>query len=201
MADIRESIDGVVEGAERPGDRLNSVIAALVAVLATIMALFNIKDGNIVQAMAQAQAKSVSTWAYFQAKSTKQILAEDMLDQLVLERQAAASLSAEANAQLEQKILFYREKVQRYEAEKAAIRQQAEAYDAEYDRLNVHDDQFDIAEAGITVAIALLGVAALTRRAWLVGLALMFAAVGLVSGAAGFAGGDFHLDFLARMLG
>jgi hypothetical protein len=65
---------------------------------------------------------------------------------------------------------------------------------------SLHDDQFDIAEAGITVALAVLGIAALTRRTWLVWFALLFAGVGLASGIAGFVGGDFHLDFLARLL-
>jgi 2-methylcitrate dehydratase PrpD len=72
MADIKDAIEDVVDKAERASDRLNHVIAALVAVLATMMALFNVKDGNIVQAMAQAQARTVDSWTYFQAKSTKQ---------------------------------------------------------------------------------------------------------------------------------
>jgi hypothetical protein len=60
MADMKDSIDEVVDKAGQASDRLINVIAALVAVLATVMALFNIKDGNIVQAMAQAQARSVN---------------------------------------------------------------------------------------------------------------------------------------------
>ena len=60
MGEIDETIAETVETAEnKPESRLNSVIAALVAVLATFMALSNIKDGNIVQAMAQEQAASI----------------------------------------------------------------------------------------------------------------------------------------------
>ena len=40
------------------------------------MAIDNVKDGNIGQAMAQAQAKSVDAWSYYQAKGVKQNLAE-----------------------------------------------------------------------------------------------------------------------------
>lgn len=200
MADIKEAIEDVVDKAERATNRLNSVIALLVAVLATVMALFNVKDGNIVQAMAQAQARSVNAWAYFQAKSTKQSLAEAMLDQLVFESERGAALTPEAAALLDKKIDFYRGKVNRYEGEKDDIKKQAEGYEKEYDRLNLHDDQFDIAEAGITVALAVLGIAALTRRTWLVWFALLFAGVGLASGIAGFVGADFHLDFIARLL-
>ncbi|WP_313953186.1 DUF4337 domain-containing protein [Accumulibacter sp.] len=200
MADIKDAIEEVVNTAERTPDRLNSVIALLVAVLATLMALFNVKDGNIVQAMAQAQAKGIDTWAYFQAKSTKLALAENMLDQLTFERERGAALTPEASAVLDKKLEFYRVKVDRYAGERDEIKTRAEAYEREYDRLNVHDDQFDIAEAGITVALAVLGIAALTRRSWLVWFAMVFAGVGLASGIAGFVGGDFHLDFLANLL-
>jgi len=60
---------------------LNTTIAILVAVAASFVALCNVKDGNIVQAMAQAQANSVDAWSYYQAKSTKQHIAEGMIDE------------------------------------------------------------------------------------------------------------------------
>jgi hypothetical protein len=40
-------------------DRFNSIIAVLVSIAATFMALGNVKDGNIVQGMSQAQANAV----------------------------------------------------------------------------------------------------------------------------------------------
>ncbi len=201
MTDIKDVVDEVVESAqERATDRLQGTIAALVAVLATLMALFNIKDGNIVQAMAQTQAQGVNAWAYFQAKSTKQSLAEGTLDQLIFERDRGLAEGPENAALLDKKIAFYQDKVQRYGAEKDAIKQQAEGYENQYNELNIHDDQFDIAEAGITVSLAMLGIAALTRRRWLVGVALVFALVGLSSGIAGFIGASFHLGLIAQLL-
>lgn len=201
MAEIKDTIDEVLDKAGETSDRLNNVIALLVVFLATVMALFNVKGGNIGQAMAQAQARSVNAWAFFQAKSTKQILSETMLEQLILERERDGSLTQEGAPLIDKKIAFYREAVNRYEKEKEEIKQQAEGYEQEYDRLNYHDDQFDIAEAGITVALAILGIAALTRRKWLIWCALVFAGVGVASGTAGFVGGSFHLDFLANLLG
>ena len=106
MADIKDTIEEVVDKAEQASDRLNRVISVLVAVLATVMALFNVKDGNIVQAMAQAQARGVDAWSYYQAKSTKQSLAENMLDQLTFERERGGALTPEATARVFQK--FYR---------------------------------------------------------------------------------------------
>ena len=73
--------------------RLDGWVALSVAVVATFMALCNIKDGNIVQGMAQAQAHAVSKWSQYQSKSTKQNLAEssaDSLDALKLTAPASA---------------------------------------------------------------------------------------------------------------
>lgn len=61
-------------------------------------------------------------------------------------------------------------------------------------------NQFDMAEATLSVAIALAGVTALTRKRWLLGLALLFAAFGGVLGVAGFMGFSLHPDALARLL-
>lgn len=199
MSELDETIQEAVEHAE--GSRLNSVIAVLVAVSATFMAVCNVKDGNIVQAMAQAQARSVDQWAYFQAKSTKQHLAEQMVDQLQLERSLAQNSSPASLALLDSKIKAYQEKCKLYENEKAAIRAAAETASKEYDRLNLHDDQFDGSEASISVAIALYGITALTRKRWLLWLGIALSIVGFALGLSGFLGLGLHPDFLARLLG
>jgi hypothetical protein len=69
VGELDETIDDVTARAREP--RLNSLIAVMVAVVATFMALCNIKDGNVGQAMAQAQSKAVDAWSYYQAKSVK----------------------------------------------------------------------------------------------------------------------------------
>ena len=93
MSEINETIAEAVEKAEASRDTLNNVIAILVAVFATFMALGNIKDGNIVQAMSQDQSKAVDQWSYYQAKGMKQNLAESVLDQLQI-RKAEPGLRA-----------------------------------------------------------------------------------------------------------
>jgi hypothetical protein len=201
MPEISETISEAVENAEdSKGFSLNSVIALLVALLATFMAVCNIKDGNIVQSMSQQQAKAVDQWAYYQAKGMKQNLAESMLDQLQIQKEEGASLSPAALALLDKKIALYTAQVQKYAKEKEDIKKEAEGAQAEYDRLNTHDDQFDMSEAGLSIAIALLGVSALTRKKWLVYFALIFALFGVVLGLAGFMGWSLHPDALARIL-
>jgi uncharacterized protein DUF4337 len=199
MGDLDEAVSSAVEQAQASDSRLNSVIALLVAIAATLMALDNIKDGNIGQAMAQAQNHAVDAWSYYQAKSTKQNLAEATLDTLQGMR-ATASPGGPGVAELDKRIATYQAQVVRYEKEKADIKTQAEGFQAEYDRLNLHDDQFDLSDAGFSVAIALLGVTALTRKRWLLGVAGVFFLVGVVFGVAGFMGWGLHPDALMSWL-
>ena len=201
MSDLADAVSEAVEKANREDDRLNSAVALLVAVSATFMALCNVKDGNVVQAMAQAQARGVDQWSFFQAKSTKQALAESSAEDLALQRDMAPALTPEARSLYDKKIAEHRERALRNEAEKVKIKADAEGAQAEYDRLNVHDDQFDMAEASLSVAIALFGVTALTRKRWLFAVATLFAGFGVVIGMAGFLGKNLHPDWLAKLLG
>jgi Domain of unknown function (DUF4337) len=197
VGDLDETVVGAVEQARE--SRLNSFIALFVAIAATLMALDNIKDGNVGQAMAQAQNHAVDAWSYYQAKSTKQNLAEATLDTLQAMR-ATAAPGAPGLAELDKRIATYQSQVARYEKEKADIKTQAEGFQAEYDRLNLHDDQFDLSDAGFSVAIALFGVTALTRKRWLLGVAAVFLIVGLVFGAAGFFQWSLHPNALMSWL-
>src|SRR5436190_7673379 len=161
------------------------------------MALDGIKDGNVGQAMAQAQAHAVDAWSYYQAKSTKQNIAEATVDTLQGLRASAAPAAA---ADLDKRIAAYQAQVARYEKEKNDVKAQAEGYQAEYDRLNLHDDQFDLSDAGFSVAIALFGVTALTRKRWLLGVAGVFLLLGLAFGVAGFMEWSLHPDLLMKWL-
>ena len=80
MSDISETIQQPIEDAGK--SKINSRVALFVAIAATFMAICNVKDGNIVQAMSQAQAHSIDAWSYFQAKSTKQSIAENTMQLL-----------------------------------------------------------------------------------------------------------------------
>src|ERR1043165_929216 len=84
MPDVSDTVNEAVERGRE--SHLNSAVAILVALTATFMALCNVKDGNITQGMAQAQAQAVDTWSYYQSKSIKAHLAEQTLDQLQIQR-------------------------------------------------------------------------------------------------------------------
>jgi DNA repair ATPase RecN len=198
MGAIDETITEAIEKARE--SRFNTVIAALVAVTATLMALNNVKDGNIVQAMQQAQASSVDEWAYYQAKGTKQNFAVAAREQLEIMRDTTATPTPELRALFDKRIAQYVAQEKKYETEKDDIKRKAEGFQKQYDELNRHDDQFDAAEALMSVAIALFGVTALTRKRWLLVVGMVFAGTGELLGFAGFLNWSMHSDWLASLL-
>ena len=200
MSELADTVNEAIEKGQHDAGRMNSIIAVSVAVTATFMALCNVKDGNIVQAMQQAQANAVDEWANYQAKGTKLNIVEAARDTLQLQRDLAADLTPEGRALMDRKLAEYTDKVQHYEAEKTEIKRKAEGFQQEYDRLNVHDDQFDMAEATTSIAIALFGITALTQKRRLLYVAWAFAGIGVVLGVSGFLGLSFHPDFLAKIL-
>jgi Domain of unknown function (DUF4337) len=110
------------EAVERAGEsRLNSVIALLVALAATFVALAGVKDRNLTLGMMKLQAKAVDTWNYYQAKGMKQNLAEATIDEL----QAMTTASGgPVGAQLNTRLEDYRGKVARYEREKEDVKKE-----------------------------------------------------------------------------
>jgi hypothetical protein len=176
---------------------LGNTIALLVALAATFVALVSVKDRNTTLHMDQAQAKAIDTWNYYQAKSMKQNLSEATLDQLTAARGSAAAAAA---ADLDKRIATYEKQVKRYDHEKGEVKEEAEGYEKRYEVLNSRHDLFDLSDAAMSVAIALLGVTALTRKRWLLGVAVLFLAVGVFFGVAGFAGLNIHPETAIKWL-
>jgi len=199
MSEVADTIKETIEHAE--GGGLTTLVAVVISVSAAFMAIGSLKDGNIRQTMSQLQAKTVDTWSYYQAKSTKQTIAQAQLDQLSLRSDTEANLSEHAHQAITKEMERYRSEVRRYESEKAAIKAEAEGYQKEHEVLLSHHDQFDMSEAGLTLAMALYAVTLLTRKRWLFGVALVFSVFGVVMGLAGYAGWNLHPEWLARFLG
>jgi len=189
MTDISETIHDPIE--ESSKSKINSRVALFVAITATFMALCNVKDGNIVQAMSQAQARSIDAWSYFQAKSTKQSIAENAMELLKLQGNAASTAI----------IKKYEEQVARYEKEKNDIKQQAEGFQKEYDDINLFDDQFDMTDALLTISIAMFGITSLTQKKWLLYFAASISILGTILGLAAFMKISLHSDLVSKILG
>jgi ribosomal protein S13 len=178
--------------------RLNAAVAITVALLATFMGICKIKDDNICQAMQQAQADKIDHWSYYQARNLRQEIAESAATQLRLQQpsQPAAAQGGYAAA-----IARYDRLVQDQSQKKDEARAQASADQARYDALNYRDDQFDLSDALLAIAISMLAVAALTQLRWLYLLSLLPSGFGVLMGVAGLVGLHIHPDRLSALLG
>ncbi len=183
------------EGARN--NTLNRWVAVTVAVLSTFMGICKVKDDNVVQAMQQAQADKIDHWAYYQARNIRQQVAEATALQLQL---AQAGLPEARQAEYAKAIAQYQAVAADQAKKKELLRQQAELDQTQYDQLNFHDDQFDLSDASLAIAISMLAVTALTRQRWLFWLTMVPTGFGLVMGVAGLVGGTLHPDGLVRLL-
>src|SRR3954464_1059667 len=134
--------------------RLNAAVAITVALLSTVMGVCKVKDDNIVQAMQQAQADKIDHWAFYQARNLREEVARSTLVQLRL--QAAGRSGGERTA-YDAAIAQYEKLAADQAQKKEELRLQAGKDQQQYDALNYRDDQFDLADAAISIAIALLG--------------------------------------------
>ena len=173
--------DHEVEHAAQHGgkDSFAGSIAVMTAILATVGALFSYM-GGATQANAGLfknnaaikKTEASNQWNYYQAKSSKQNLAE----------LAIALVPEERKGQ-------YKEEVDRYKKEKADIKAAAEkleadstAWDKQSDaQLHLHH-RWAQATTALQVSIALAAIALLTRRKWLEYGMFGVAGVGIVLG-------------------
>ncbi|NIJ07025.1 hypothetical protein FHS31_000607 [Sphingomonas vulcanisoli] len=162
--------------------RLNRCVATTVVILSVSMALVNIKDGNIVQNMEQAQANRIDTWNEYQATRVK----------LHMEEIAAASGgAAAAKAQVE---------TAKYQKESADLKQAAQAAQDDYDHNNYRDDQFDLSDGLASIALATTAIAALVELWGLLYFGWATGALSILFAVAGFAQLPIHPNMIIGWL-
>ncbi len=155
-------------------------IAMFTAIIATVGAIFAYMGGAtqadaiLYKNNAALQKTAASNqWNYFQAKSTKQSLAEVSRDLAPKEEDKAK----------------YQAKIDRYEKEKAEIKLDAEKHEAQATEWDHKSDEqmhqhhrWAQATTVLQVAIALAAIALLTKRKWLEYAMYLAGASGMVVG-------------------
>ena len=183
--------------ANKARSKLNTMVAITVALLATFLGIGKVKDDNIVQAMQQAQADKIDNYTWYQARNVREDIAKSTVAQLTAQ---AATVSPEARKVYDEQIAKF-QAVEKNEADKKQKQlDDAAAADKNYNDLNFHDDQFDLSDAMLALAISLLAVTALTQKRWLYYLALVPTVFGVLMGLAGLFGWNIHPDALTKLL-
>ena len=164
---------------DKDGGGMIAQIAVVTAIIATVGALFSYM-GGATQANAGLyknnaaikKTEASNQWNYFQAKSTKQSLAEFARDLAPDDKRAS-----------------YQGKIDRYEKEKAEIKTGAEKLETEATTWDKSSDEqmhqhhrWAQATTVLQVSIALAAIALLTRKKWVEYAMFALAAAGLLLG-------------------
>ena len=200
MQFVEEDDDKKPSDREKTADaraRLNTWVAISVALLATFMGICKVKDDNIVQAMQQAQADKIDNYTWYQARNIREEVANATVAQLKAQQAAA---SPQAQSVVQDQIKTYQALAQEQEQKKKVQQADADKADQTYNELNFHDDQFDLSDAMLALAISLLAVTALTQKRWLFVIAMVPTFFGVLMGLAGLFSWPIHPNFLTRLL-
>lgn len=156
--------DHAVEHAQHGGNDFASRIAVMTAILSTVGAMFGYMGGATQNdalmhknSAAIKKTEASNTWNRYQAKSTKQNLAE-----------LALALSDSGRKER------YEAEVERYKAEKEDIKKEAEALEAEVKEFDHKSDEalhlhhrWAQAMTAVQIAISLAAITLLTKKRWL----------------------------------
>lgn len=174
------------------GERFRSVVALVIAVLATLLAVASLGGGNVGEEVVNSNIHASDTWAFYQAKNIRQTsmnLAADELEATLLA--GGPGLSAEARRDIEAKVERYRATAARYDDEpdpeapgdslrgegKRQLAAQARSHQARRDRAQAQDANFDYASVLYQIAIVLGSVAILALSRPVLGAALVLGGV------------------------
>ena len=185
------------ERRDKKKNQLNTAVAISVALLATFIGVCKVKDDNIVQGMQQAQANRIDDWSLYQARNIRAEIAKSTVTQLQLQ---AASQAGTSRAAYDKQIQAYQTLAVKEDQKKAEQKAIAEGDQKTYDQLNFHDDQFDLSDAALSIAISLLAITSLSQKRWLFVAAMFPTVFGVVMGLAGLLSWDLHPDFLVKPL-
>jgi len=192
-----DNVESADDATSQAASKLNTWVAITVALLATFTGICQIKDNNIGQAMQQAQADKIDHWAFYQARNLREEVAKATAVEL---RLSAAPTDASGNNALNEATQKYDALAAEQASKKTELMKQAQQDQSTYDALNYRDDQFDLSDALVALAISLLALTALTQKKWLYLLALVPTGLGVFMGLAGLLGWQVHPEAIVQLL-
>lgn len=180
-------------------DRYNNLIAVCVALVSVFLAISNVKDGNIVQAMNKAKADAVSIWGEYQGKRGREFMLATKIDEVkMLGATSPINTTPEGQAVMKS----WTDELQRLRDRMKEHIAEAQGHEKDYDTMGFVDDQFDVAETLMAMSLALFAIAALTRVHWMFGFALVVGGLGVFFSLAAFLGWSaVHPAWLGKLLG
>jgi hypothetical protein len=157
-----------------------AITTTCLAVMTAIAASRGAACGAKIQLLTAIES---SKWAYFQAKSIKQNLAESQKNAFEVEMLGAAN--AEQKALYEEKLKIATGEISRYDAEKNQIKKEAEDTAALNKAVSRKGNFFSAAVVFFQIGIMLSSVSALLKKKFMWIIGLLFGAIAIVLLASG----------------
>ncbi|HYC68562.1 DUF4337 domain-containing protein [Brevundimonas sp.] len=177
--DSQDAADLISEMAEEKAehadaDRFRNRAALLIAVLAAVLAIGGMGGGNATDDMIASNIQASDTWAFFQAKNIRQTAYEIGLEEIDTAL-TESGLSPARRERLEARRADYVATIARYDSEpdaaapddplrgegKKQISARAKHFEAQFEIASQRDNNFDLAEVCLQLALVLGSVAIL----------------------------------------
>lgn len=180
-------------------ERFRNRAALLIAFLAGILAIAGLGGGNATDDLIGNNIRSADAWAFYQAKNMRQTIytiASEEIEAVI----ADPGTSPHIRASAEQRLARYKAAIARYESEpdpeapddplrgegKKQLRAQALSFEEGREQAAARDDNFDLAETFLQLALVLGSVAILALSRWTLILSAALGALGAFLTANGF---------------
>jgi hypothetical protein len=197
--DAADLVAEVHEDEREAGARFRNRAALMIAILAAVLAVAGLGGGNATDDMIYNNIRASDTWAFFQAKNMRQTAYEIAIVEIEGDL-AEPGLTPERRAAMERQLAEHRATIARYESEpdpaapndllrgegKRQLRAQAEAFEAGREIAQQRDDNFDMAEVFLQLALVLGSIAILALNRAVLILAAALGTVGTLLMANGF---------------
>jgi hypothetical protein len=203
MSDIspQAGFDVAADGSEplskAPAQRtLSRHVAVTIILLSVFMAITKVKDDNIVQAMQQAKADVVDSWAEYQAAKFKQHMADEAVGRdVVLATVPGIDLAVVKADKIREQTAS-----DKYQVRAGELMAKARAAEAKVEQLGRQDDQFDMSDTLLAIALAIGASAILVESYLVLAASWTLGAAGVVMGFVGFIGGSLRIEWLINLL-
>ena len=159
-------------------------VAITTTVLAVLTSIASSRAGFCVAKAQLLTALEGSKWAYYQAKSIKQNLAETQLN--AFEVDILGATAPEQKALLEKQLQQYKIDISRYDTEKNDIRKEAENVGKDNALVGRRGNHFSMSVVFFQIGIMLSSVSALLKRKEMWYIGLVFGVIAMVILANGF---------------
>ncbi|MET0621867.1 MAG: DUF4337 domain-containing protein [Pyrinomonadaceae bacterium] len=186
-----EPAEQIAEAREGADENFKNRAALIIAFMATLLAITSLGGGNAAEDMANNNIHASDTWAFYQAKSIRQTTMRVAADGLEADLLANPNMPPEAREFAQKKLEEYRSTAARYEDEpdkddpdnplkgegRKQLTARAKDYEAQRERAQKQDPNFDFAEALFQIAIVLASVAILATSRVVLRVALVIGGV------------------------